>query len=429
MNSQNQFRTNLSPPVILTLRLAWLAIFLVLLVMFLGGIPARFKDLQTICGSESCVVLSLQSAEAQILADAGLTMAIYAGYHIVIELVTGGGTALLSVLFFWKRFDDPMGILVAYFLMLISLNFMTELDSAFVRANTSLILLQNIISSLTVIPMTMLLFVFPDGRFVPRWTWIIALFISLIAIIDPIFVAAGYIIPSGQFSLILVIIFLPAVLFGVGTQIYRYRVISNPSQKQQTKWVLFGFMAFTVPLIGWTLFIELFPVSVGLPRLIFYTFIYGIMAIFLVCFPLSFVIAITRYRLWDIDLLIRRTLVYSLLTGALLVVYFGTVVVVQTAVNILTGQEQSSQLTIALSTLLIAALFNPLRRRVQSFIDRRFYRRKYDAQQILARFAETARDEVELERLTAVLLSVVGETMQPEQTSLWLKKTKGVRQS
>jgi hypothetical protein len=114
-------------------------------------------------------------------------------------------------------------------------------------------------------------------------------------------------------------------------------------------------------------------------------------------------------------------LVYSILTGTLVLVYFGTVVVVQTAVNSLSGQEQSSQLTIALSTLLIAALFTPLRRRVQAFIDRRFFRSKYDAALTLARFAQTARDEVELGRLTAELLRVSTETMQPDHISLWLK--------
>jgi hypothetical protein len=145
------------------------------------------------------------------------------------------------------------------------------------------------------------------------------------------------------------------------------------------------------------------------------------MAVFLFFFPLSYVIAIKRYRLWDIDLHIRRTFVYSILTGTLVLVFFGTVVVVQTAVNSLSGQEQSSQLTIALSTLLIAALFTPLRRRVQAFIDRRFFRSKYDAALTLARFAQTARDEVELGRLTAELLRVSTETMQPDHISLWLK--------
>ena len=176
-----------------------------------------------------------------------------------------------------------------------------------------------------------------------------------------------------------------------------------------------------MPLVGWTIFFEILTLPSGTPSLIVNTLVYGVMALFLFYFPISFVIAIMRYRLWDIDLLIRRTLVYSILTGTLILVYFGGVVVVQTAVNTITGQEQSSQLTIALSTLLIAALFNPLRRRVQAFIDRRFYRRKYDAVKTLARFAHTAQDETDLECLSTELLQVTMETMQPDHISLWLK--------
>jgi hypothetical protein len=305
--------------------------------------------------------------------------------------------------------------------MLFGLNFIVEVDGAFVLDNPELLLIQNFVSALTVIPLILMLFVFPDGRFIPRWSRIIAFIMSVLVVIDPVIVAAGFSIPSGQFSTVLVVALLPTLLFGVAAQIYRYRFISKSDQKQQTKWVLSGFLALLVPILGWTLFIELFPLSNGLPRLIFNTLIYGIMALFLMFFPISFVIAITRYRLWDIDLLIRRTLVYSILTGMLLMVYFGTVVLVQTAVNTLTGQRQSSQLTIALSTLLIAALFNPLRRRVQTFINSRFYRRSYDAAKTLARFAQTARDEVELERLTAELMRVTAETMQPDHISLWLK--------
>jgi hypothetical protein len=137
--------------------------------------------------------------------------------------------------------------------------------------------------------------------------------------------------------------------------------------------------------------------------------------------PVSFTLAIMRSRLWAIDVLIRRTVIYSILTTLLALTYFGNVIILQSVFAAVGGQR--SELAIVASTLAIAALFLPLRRRVQSAIDRRFYRRKYDAAKTLAAFGQTARDETDLEKLAARLIEVVQETMQPTHVSLWLKTT------
>jgi hypothetical protein len=136
------------------------------------------------------------------------------------------------------------------------------------------------------------------------------------------------------------------------------------------------------------------------------------------CVPLSIGSAVLRYRLYDIDIIINRTLVYSALTAALALVYTGAVVLFERLFQALFGQGH--ELAIIASTLCIAALFTPLRRRIQADVDRRFYRHKYNAEQVLAAFAATARDEVDLDRLSDALVAVVEETVQPTHASLWL---------
>jgi hypothetical protein len=137
--------------------------------------------------------------------------------------------------------------------------------------------------------------------------------------------------------------------------------------------------------------------------------------------PIFTGVAIARYRLYEIDIVINRTLVYGALTAALVAVYFGGVATLQALFRAFTGQEQQPQFAIVVSTLAIAALFDPLRRRIQSFIDRRFYRRKYNAQKTLEAFSSKLRDETDLEALSGDLEGVVRETMQPAHVSLWLR--------
>ena len=152
---------------------------------------------------------------------------------------------------------------------------------------------------------------------------------------------------------------------------------------------------------------------------------YALVLIGLAGLPISMGIAVTRYRLYEIDTLINRTLVYGVLTVTLALVYFGGVTATQAIFQALTGQEEQTQLAVVASTLVIAALFTPLRRRIQSFIDRRFYRSKYDARKTLEAFSAKLRDETDLDRLGEGLVRVVGDSMQPTHVGLWLRPEGG----
>jgi len=162
----------------------------------------------------------------------------------------------------------------------------------------------------------------------------------------------------------------------------------------------------------------IYPLAFFLPEESQTSTLHGIQVLAVLLIPTSIGIAILRYRLYDIDIIIRRTLVYSALTLTLGLVYIGCIIVSRTLVAPLIG---GSDVAIVASTLAIAALFSPLRRRIQNLIDRRFYRRKYDATKVLAAFGATARDETDLEHLTAELLRVVDQTMQPEFVGLWMR--------
>jgi hypothetical protein len=240
--------------------------------------------------------------------------------------------------------------------------------------------------------------------------------VALLYLSAPLALNTAYLLnldnPAGYFNaamLVYVTQILCVFVVTFGSLIHSALTLRAPAARAQLKWVAVGLSSFIVPGIGGWLLGYL-----GVTSELLY--LLSVTGWFL--FPICLAVAITRYRLFDIDVIIRKTLVYSVLTALLALIYFGGVVLLQQLTRSITA---SSDVAIVVSTLIIAALFFPLRRRVQATIDRRFYRRKYDAAKTLAGFSATVRDEVELERLTAELLNVVNETMQPASVSLWLK--------
>jgi hypothetical protein len=203
----------------------------------------------------------------------------------------------------------------------------------------------------------------------------------------------------------------------VAAQVYRYRRVSGLVERQQTKWVVFSTAVGVVGLTGMNVFaFALLPRGAGMTY--FYFVAWAVAYCLMLLIPVSFGVAVLHSRLWEIDLVINRTLVYGSLTAILALVYFGGVTLLQRVFHSLTGQ--GSTFAVVTFTLVIAAIFNPLRRRIQSFIDRRFYRRKYDAAKTLEAFSARLRDETDLGRLGEDLMGVIKETMQPAHASLWL---------
>jgi hypothetical protein len=221
--------------------------------------------------------------------------------------------------------------------------------------------------------------------------------------------------------------FLLCILASVVSLVLRYRR-SGGEVRQQIKWIAFAASFFGVVFVGtmvsslilfffapqtWERAADTPPLGL---ELLFYVMLLSFGGV-----PIAVGFAVLKYRLYNIDLLINRTLVYGALTVTLAFVYFGGVATTQATFRALSGQEQQPQLAVVVSTLAIAALFNPLRRRIQGFIDRRFYRKKYDARKTLEAFSAKLRDETDLEALENDLVGVVRETMQPEHASLWLR--------
>lgn len=353
---------------------------------------------------------------AEMVAARGLSLPQYAAYRIVFNTLAALIPLVIAALIVRRARWQWFAWFTAFIIVFLGESALSEqtLVSQFISVK---VVGANDLSWFLVLPY---FFLFPNGKAMPRRAaWLVGALVIYHFFIQTGTVMA-YVAPDLAMRLNLPnwgegVYTAPVLLNFViilACQVYRYRRVLNPIERQQTKWFLFG-LGLILALIP----IAVFPGVTG--RDGFLSDITGVALWMPLYFGLA--IAILRYRLWDIDVIIRKTLVYSALTVLLALVYFGSVVLLQRLFGALTGVAQSP-LAVVVSTLAIAALFTPLRRRIQDVIDRRFFRKKYDAQRVLAQFAVTARDETDLDALTAELVRVVQETMQPKGVSVWLRK-------
>jgi hypothetical protein len=388
---------------------------LTFLAVFTTDLRLSYDLIASPCEGEACHYQAITEAEAAVLKEAGLSVEAYAVYILGATVVTVLVYTSLAVLLLWRLYPQRLGFLFSVALVILPTTSITSFDVV-ARAYPAF---QNLVIFLFGFggAFSMFFYVtFPNGRLVPRWSIIIPILWSLSSISDIIGALNGK--PPAQDGLLvpLVIGLLLAIIVVIS---YRYRRLFSPTERQQAKWVLFGLVVniLGVPVWGYT-YVFSNPAP-GEELLLTYVVGWTLAQVMTLFLAGGIVIAILRYRLWDIDLIVRRTLVYGTVTALLAAVYFGSVVMLQNVVIAVAGR--SSPAIIVVSTLIIAGLFNPLRRGVQQIIDRRFYRQKYDAALTLQAFAQTARDEVDLDQLSRALVQSVQETMRPERISLWLK--------
>jgi hypothetical protein len=397
------------------------AVLLLALAITAASAPLLFEQYGTLCARASigCLDrLQLTPEGLRELERFGISLGIYATLCVGIGALSKLVWVAVGALVFGLRSDDRMALLVAFFLVAFgTATFASDSVDILVAAHSGWWLPARGLQVLGEVFTVLFFLTFPDGRFVPRWTPLLA--VAFLAFQIPGDLLPGIYSGSPALERAQSLVFIVFLLGMIWSQVHRYRGVSGPDQRRQTRWVVFGTVLALSVLLA--LLAPLFLVLPGVAETSpFVLLLIGnVIPLVMLLIPLSIGMAILRSGLFDIDLVINRALVYGALTASLALTYVGSVGALQYAFRALTGG--GSQLVIVASTLGIAALFSPLRRLIQAFIDRRFYRRKYDAARTLEALSARLRDETDLVSLNDDLVAVVRETVQPSHVSLWLR--------
>ncbi len=411
-------------------RVVWITVALVALVIFVLSIPAYFGVLQTICTDTAAYCATstnqLSAAEVHRLVSQHLSLATYATSVLALDLANSLVFMAVGGLIFWRRSDERAALFVS--LVLMTYGALGLSDNAHSSAlllvsptGSPVPLLVHLLQSIFWPAFGAFFYLFPTGRFVPRWSWIFAIAWLIQLVVWAVPVDSPLSIRNLP-AVFYVVMLLSTYGSAVGCQIYRYMRASSPAQREQTKWLVFGFATSCLVLIlGSTISTVAFPQEANTPDATYLLIGVVIGYVWLLPIPLSIGIAVLRYRLWDIDAIINKALVYGLLTALLGVLYVGLILGLENLVGVFTRQT-NQPVVLVVSTLAIAALFLPVRRWIQALIDRRFYRSKYDAVKTLAAFSAVLRQEVDLGTLQEQLFAAVEETMQPAHVSEWRRQ-------
>ncbi|HEX9038168.1 MAG TPA: hypothetical protein VF808_14380 [Ktedonobacterales bacterium] len=399
-------------------RIGWVAVTLCAVTFYVVTLPSYVAYLRVVIPSAACNgCLQLSPADVQTLRHLGLSIDAYVWYVIATKLLILLGYCAVGAVLVWRASTDRVALLASLTLILYTVLLYAPPDGGVPGWP---LLPEEALAFLGAVCLGLFLCIFPSGRFVPRWTpWLLLAWTAYRAydIFALSFPNAPLVRTPPDFA---ISVCLTAGL--VAAQVYRYRRVSTPAQRQQTKWVVLGvalgaggyLAAFLVFVVMGTVF--------SLSQLVDHVgFAAGNLLSLLI--PLGLGVAVLRYHLFDIDVIIRRTLVYGSLTVILAAIYLAVVFGLQSLVTALTRQTSPQPVIIVASTLLSAMLITPLRRQIQAAVDRRFYRAKYDAARTVEAFAATLRTETDLRALSEQLMVVVQATMQPATVSLWLRES------
>ena len=401
------------------MRAATGAVALLSLGTLLVRLPTFIIHVQTACVGSACAYGQLAPPTVAALQRVGLSLGKYAAFQITLPLLWAVLSLTLAGLIVWRKSDDWMALLVLMLVMLWPTGMVTGVFSLGTYAT-----LQGsqfpapLVNLLIRFGFFLVFSLFPNGRFVSRWTLVlVGMFLAEeisyhFLSFWPLGGSVG-LRQSGE------LLWLATLLSLVPIQWYRYRHLSSAVERQQLKWAALGISTVTVGFVVRLLAQVLIP-ALSQPGALYNTLSTLVLTSISLVIPITIGLAILRYRLWDVDVLINKALVYGLLTATLAAVYTGLIIGLESLVGRFSAQT-AQPLVIVISTLAIAALFQPLRGRIQHQIDRRFYRKKYDAAKTLAAFSVTLRNEVDLEQLSTQLLDAANSTMQPTFVTLWLR--------
>ncbi|NDJ55095.1 MAG: serine/threonine protein kinase [Chloroflexi bacterium] len=352
------------------LRSLWITVAIALVVLFFGAIPAHYREMQAPFDPANPQLLQLTPFEVNRLADFGISLPFYAAYHVVVHVAFAATFIALAVLLFTRRPDEPIVLFISMTLILFGIEFVPVISSL-VQVNPFWATVKRILNTMTYIVTVLVVYVFPDGRFTPRWT---ALFCwgwaawMVVGLFVPIVNPWDYPVPTG-----LAVMVIPLSI-GLWSQYYRFRNIASPEERQQSKWVMMGIGVIIGSALTFVLLDAILPSILGpemvnlFMNMVWLPLMSGIIA---VGFAWTLGLALLRHRLWDVDYVLNRSLVYGavtvLLVLAFLIGFFTLRVVLSATLN------QSQAVAALISTAVVFGLYSPVQRAARRFVDRQIY--------------------------------------------------------